>query len=374
MRLFLAAGLLLIAPHSLRAEVGDDVAALRTASSVEPATPAMQAAWRRLAETSPAEMTKLLAGMKDAAPAAENWLRAAVDAIGERALAEGALPVGDLRQFLADTRQSPRARRAAFDWIIKADPSQEKSLLEGMLDDPSLALRYDAVAQLLAQTDALPAEQAAAKKEAYQTALSSARDPKQLEEIKDALSDLGDEVDLASVYGFLKEWRVIGPFDNTGLAHFGTVYPPEEKQDVSAEYDGKLGKVTWQEHTAEDGVVDFVDALGKEKEAIAYALTTFTADQAGSAEIRYETRNASKVWLNGELIASTEVYHSGSGFDQYRVPVDLKPGQNTLLLKIAQNEQKMPWEREWEFRLRVVDKLGTPVGKQIAELVSSALR
>ena len=96
----------------------------------------------------------------------------------------------------------------------------------------------------------------------------------------------------------------------------------------------------------------------------------FKAVEAGDAEIRYSSKNATKVWLNGRLIASNEVYHSGGGFDQYQVPVTLRDGENSVLIKVCQNEQKMPWEREWDFKLRVVDNLGTPVASQADNKVS----
>ena len=47
--------------------------------------------------------------------------------------------------------------------------------------------------------------------------------------------------------------------------------------------------------------------------------------------------------------------------DQYRVNAQLKPGKNTLLVKMCQNEQKEDWTKEWEFQLRVTDALGTPI-------------
>lgn len=350
-----------------RAGVEADVALLRLADGSMAASPELQSAWKRLANARSSELTKLLTAMQDAKPIAQNWLRSAVDAAAEKSLATGDFPMDAMRAFLADESNSPRARRTAFEWIVRVDSSAATPLLNAMLEDQSLSLRYDAVAQLLEA-----AKSAGSNKQAlYEKALVASRDPEQIGSIAGELKKLGVEVDVPKVLGFVLNWRVVGPFDNTGLAHFNTAYAPETDTEISGPYNGKKGEIEWSgtlTAQGDGGQVNLVQALGAEKEAIAYAYTTIEVDAEEAAsdgtEIRYESRNATKVWLNGKLIASHEVYHSGSGFDQYRVPVTLRAGQNTLLIKVCQNEQKMPWEREWDFRLRVVDALSTPIGKQ----------
>ncbi|MEM6654677.1 MAG: hypothetical protein AAF596_02650, partial [Planctomycetota bacterium] len=281
---------------------------------------------------------------------------------------------GALETFTLDTSQSPRARRTAFEWLTAVDPLAKRRLIYRFLDDPSMSLRYDAVAQMIAENDDLTVEDAdgnavegavEVKKNVYRKALGYARDPGQIEAIAERLEEMGEVVDVPGVMGFLKTWQVIGPFDNTGLAHFDTVYPPETEHLLAKPYAGKTGDVAWQPATAgaDEGYVDFIGPLGREKEAVAYAYATFLAD-GGEAELRYQSKNATKVWLNDELVATNEVYHSGGGFDQYRVPVVLRPGENTLLVKACQNEQQRSWEREWSVRLRVVDAVGTPVASQ----------
>ncbi|MEM9185426.1 MAG: hypothetical protein AAGB00_02905 [Planctomycetota bacterium] len=351
-----------------------DLAALRNVSATKAAPAEAQAAWARLAADDPAVLVDLLTAMEGADPAAQNWLRSCFDAAAERAVAADAFPMLPLSTFLYEQNNDPRARRTAFEWIVRVDPGKKARLLEGMLEDQSLSIRYEAVAELMQRAQSFEGsgigdgggEGDDAKRALYEKALKAARNPKQIEAIADALGALGVEVDLPGTMGFLKAWHVIGPFDNTGLEDFGTAYPPEADQDLAAEHSGKLGEVAWQAAAAgaEDGIVDFLAPLGKEKEAVAYAYTTFTAADAGPAELRYESKNATKVWLNGKLVASNEVYHSGGGVDQYRVGVTLKKGENTLLVKACQNEQKMPWETEWDFRLRIVDALGSPLASQ----------
>ena len=86
--------------------------------------------------------------MNDDNPLANNWVRAAVDTIAERTLAEGnELPTAALEEFLADTRHSPRSRRLAFEWIVKANSDLRDRWVPELLNDPSLELRREAVGQ-----------------------------------------------------------------------------------------------------------------------------------------------------------------------------------------------------------------------------------
>lgn len=348
------------------ADLSADISKLREAPATAATDSATQAAWARLAEGGPDQLIPLLQAMRGASRSGENWLRSCVDAVAERAVAAGSnLPADALEKFLLDTEQAPRARWAAFGWLTKLDPEARQPLLDKLLDDPSVDLRYAAVEQVIQRAQALP-EDVAERRTLLQQALGAARNSGQLKQCAKALADLGEEVDIPGVLGYVKQWVVIGPFDNKELKGFDVAYPPEEKIDLTAEYEGISGSVKWQEVAAqtESGSVDMVKDLGATKEAIAYAFTMVESAQDRKAELRYSSKNATKVWLNDELIATNEIYHSGSSEDQYRVPVTLKQGGNKLLVKVCQNAQSKPWEKEWDFQLRIVDAIGTPVVTQ----------
>lgn len=85
------------------------------------------------------------------------------------------------------------------------------------------------------------------------------------------------------------------------------------------------------------------------------------SDTARSAEIRLGCKNAWKIWLNGQLLFGRDEYHRGMQIDQYRLPVQLQPGRNTILVKACQNEQVEAWTVEWQFQLRVCDSLGAAI-------------
>src|SRR5262245_8693772 len=93
------------------------------------------------------ELPQILAAMDGAGPIAENWLRGAAEAVAQRGGKE--LPLAGLQAFLADTKHSPHGRRLAYELIAAVDPTAESRLIPTLLDDPSLELRRDAVAQVL---------------------------------------------------------------------------------------------------------------------------------------------------------------------------------------------------------------------------------
>jgi len=168
---------------------------------------------------------------------------------------------------------------------------------------------------------------------------------------------------LTEVFGWLTAWQVVGPFDNTGGAGFDKPFPPEDKVDLQAEYEGKAGKVRWKptKTTNELGLVDLNNPLGTLKSVTGYAYTEITATRARPVELRLGCKNGWKIWFNGKYLFGRDEYHRGIEIDQYRFKVDLQPGRNTILVKVCQNEQTEDWTKEWEFQLRVTDDLGAAI-------------
>jgi hypothetical protein len=342
--------------------------ALNTIRNVGPegkGNAAASEAWQKVSAQDGKELVTILKSMNGANDLAVNWLRAAVDAIAAREISAGkTLPLDALQKFLGDTRNDARARRLAFELIARVSPSTGERLLEGMLDDPGKELRHDAVQRKIDQALATrKAGQSNAAATQLMAVLPSARDADQVETIAKQLKQLGQPVDLPKVFGWLWDWKVIGPFDSTGGAGFEKVFSPEEKIDLTAEYDGKNGKVRWQDTQArgDRGLVDFNKPCGALKGVAGYAYTEFYSDKSRPVELRLGCKNAWKVWLNGKYLFGRDEYHRGMEIDQYRLAGELKKGKNTILVKLCQNEQVEEWTKEWEFQLRVTDPLGAPL-------------
>jgi hypothetical protein len=323
-------------------------------------------AWRALVKSPARDIPGILAAFDEANPLAVNYLRSAVETIAQRELDKGdKLPAADLENFIGDTKHDPRARRLAYELIAGVDPTAGERIIPGLLNDPSVEFRRDAVARLLEQA---PKRLADGDKDAARSllvdALSGARDEDQVKAVKEQLQALGEKVDLPRHFGFLMSWRLVAPFDNTGKKGLAAIYPPEKDLNFSAKYESKDGKeIAWVEHTTKDenGIVDLAKALGPFKGAVAYAAAEFQSDERRAVDFRLGTPNSWKVWLNGDLIFAREEYHRGMNLDQYRMRGTLRPGKNAILIKVCQNEQTEDWAQRWQFQFRVCDAAGTAI-------------
>lgn len=322
-------------------------------------------AFQALSASDASAVLPLLQAIEKSGPIARNWLRSAVEVIVEREHKAGnSLPVAGLKAFVLDRKQAPEARRLAFDLYSTIDQDGAFKMVPGFINDPSTELRRDAVAELIGRGKPLLDSNKAAATEIYRKALDAARDVDQIKEISKELKEgLGHSVDLQRHFGFLTNWQVVGPFHNNERGGFAAVFPPEKRVDLNASYQGKEGEVRWQALQSDDeyGKVDINKPLGKLKEVTAFAYHVFEAEKAGPAELRLGCKNAWKVWHNGKLLFGRDEYHRGQRIDQYKMPIHLQKGKNTILVKLCQNEQKEKWTVEWEFQLRVCDATGTAI-------------
>ena len=332
--------------------------------------------WKTLDDMlTPAEAANIIwqIGQEGSTPLGDNYLRSLVDSVFERTVNNGGeLPVGKLRTLFEQRSCSAKARTLAFEWLMKGDLSDEESLLTGMLDDPSVELRRKAVARLIEKADAMSDSDQAEKIGLYRQALGAARDLDQIDAMIEKLKGYGEEVDEAWVFGYLTEWKVVGPFDNTDEKGYAERYSPEKlvhRPELTSEKmkfeDGKHGEVAWKSVTVDDprGMLNFNEVLGEEKSVCAYAYAEIECpeplrDRIVPAQLRLQSFNALKVWVNNRLVAEYDVYHGGSEFDQYIIDFVLAPGKNTIMVKACQNNQPQDWARKWYLQLRVTDPTG----------------
>jgi hypothetical protein len=355
---------------SLAGPVDDAVKSLQSLGKEGVDNQAATRAWSVAAQAGPNELTTLLGGLDEANPLGANYLRAAVDVVVDRTLkAKSPTPLTAVETFLKDTSHSPRARRLAFEVITRFDAAAPDRLVPTFIDDPSTELRRDAVQRLIDQA-AKQAKDEATKPsaiETYRQAFSGSRDLDQIELLTKELKGLGVTVDLPTHFGFVMNWKLIGPFDNTAEIAFDVAYPPEKEIRLEAEYKGKGDKpIKWIDHATADahGKVDFNKALGKANGVTGYAYSEFTSPKDMAVDFRVGCICAFKLWVNGELVDGRNVYHSGTKIDQYIGHGKLKAGKNTILVKVLQNEQTQNWAQDWDFQLRVCDATGTAILSQ----------
>ncbi len=132
------------------------------------------------------------------------------------------------------------------------------------------------------------------------------------------------------------QWRVLGPFDGS----VGVKFAGELPTDHTKEYIGAGGReVRWRavgdDCVRNDGYVDFEKALGKENNgATTFGATTFQASRAGKARLYAGSGDALTIWLNGQQVFDKQV-HRRAEPDEDAVDVDLREGENSVLVKIS---------------------------------------
>jgi hypothetical protein len=138
---------------------------------------------------------------------------------------------------------------------------------------------------------------------------------------------------------FVKEparWQVIGPFDGGVGAEFRGDLPTNS----TAEYLGAGGrKVHWKavgdNCVRDDGYIDFEKALGKGNNGqTTFGAATVTSTTGGPAKLYVGSGDALTIWLNGQQVFDKQV-HRGAEPDEDGVEVTLRPGENSVLVKIS---------------------------------------
>jgi hypothetical protein len=174
--------------------------------------------------------------------------------------------------------------------------------------------------------------------------MSSERIQKLSEKVRRYESD-----EFVQMLGFVERFKVIGPFGGPGADCFNTVYPPEQRID----------SLDWRTvSTDSTGYLNFLDHLSPTDWVCAYAYCKIVSPQARSAQIRLGTNDTATLWFNGEKVLSKNVERSASP-DSDILPVRLRKGENTILIKVCNTEFN------WGLYLRLSDRDGVAL-KELA--------
>jgi hypothetical protein len=132
----------------------------------------------------------------------------------------------------------------------------------------------------------------------------------------------------------LSEWHSIGPFTNQNFdSTFKKAFAPEKEINLTNTY--QKGKLKWTAHPEwEDGQVH--NGLTQAGSAAVYLYRTITVSTVQSLTMSFGSDDAIKAWVNGKEVLSHFVSR-GALADQDNATVQLKAGENKLLLKIVNN-------------------------------------
>ncbi|AMV29635.1 hypothetical protein VT84_34895 [Gemmata sp. SH-PL17] len=319
-------------------------------------------AWKTLVSRGGAALLPALEAFDDNNPTAANWLRTAVDAIaeGEKA-ANRPLPADKLEAFVKDTKNAANARLVAYELLVGQDAAAKERLLPGFLDDKSPDLRRDAIGH---QLDTLEKSTRANVRTDLEKLFTFTRDQDQVESLAKKIEEKGGKVSVSEHFGFVTHAALIGPFDSTAGKGFDTMYPPESAKDTEGKFKGKEDKeLKWGAFTTTDksGTFNLNKMLAAHKDAVIYARAIVVAGAETPAEIRVTSPTAVQIFLNGKKLFAREEYHHGAPFDANIGKATLQKGENVILLKVCQNNQREDWAQVWQFQMRVCDATGGPL-------------
>ena len=96
----------------------------------------------------------------------------------------------------------------------------------------------------------------------------------------------------------------------------------------------------WRAVTAWGDETGLSDGVGLNRDLIAYAFTTVVRPEAGKALLCLGSDGSIRVWFNGSLLLDRRTNRPHT-FDEEQIEVEMKSGENTLLIKSEQNVG--PW-------------------------------
>jgi hypothetical protein len=152
---------------------------------------------------------------------------------------------------------------------------------------------------------------------------------------------------------FIIDWNLIGPFDAPNMSYLQVAYPPEKEIDLSQTYRGK-GEVPlrWKKIQAEpSGFIRLENRVSPSERGIVYGHVYVFSPEKREALMLVGSDDGVRIWLNQDLVHTNPAYR-GAYPDQDRVPVSLKKGWNTLLIKVLQGGGG------WGYYVRFVDPEG----------------
>lgn len=356
------------APSLAQSTAESHLSTIRSVGKNGTGNEAAAAAMGELNKSDASAIPMVLQAFNGATPLQHNWLMGVIN----RAATRGPLPEAAVKSFFMDRSNDSIGRLVAFELLAASDATLKADWTPKLIDDPSLPLRHIAIAQLIDQAKSLKDDDSEAAAVLLKKAIGNALNVTQLQQAAKLLRGEGVKVNLQQVMGFLNRWRVVGTFDNTESAGFDVAYGPEKElasikettEHNNEEYQNADGEsVTWQQTKSNDdaGVVDLNKIIGNKKDSTVYASASFNSPLAGAAQLRLGSPNATKVWLNGKLVMTNEVYHNSNSIDKFVADVDLKKGANEILIKVCQNNQTQPWAQDWQYQMRFCDLDSKPI-------------
>ncbi len=158
-----------------------------------------------------------------------------------------------------------------------------------------------------------------------------------------------DYVLLGPYKNYVREWMLIGPWDNPNNTGLRIEYPPEKEIVLDKKYQGKGGEVAWKKvKVLPDGIVNLLEHMSPADNVVAYGHFCVTAPADVTTDMYVGSDDGVRVWINGKLVHDHRVDRALQP-DQDTASITLKRGANAVLVKVDQGIG------DWGFTLRFRD-------------------
>jgi hypothetical protein len=142
---------------------------------------------------------------------------------------------------------------------------------------------------------------------------------------------------LSSDWRFIRNLKIIGPFDAPKESLLETKRPPEVEIDFGKHYQGVAGvKVLWQDWTEKDGLyVDFTKAFDPDTLGIAYGLAYIHSQGEFPTQLGIGSNDGVRVYINDVLVHNHVVLRKATPNSDV-INVTFNKGWNKVLVKVDQ--------------------------------------
>lgn len=162
------------------------------------------------------------------------------------------------------------------------------------------------------------------------------------------------------------ELAIAGTWDNDQGKGFDLELAPELRPGLDETYEGRAGPVKWRRDVPKDprGRYDLLMLMTPSRWAAAFAQGTFDTEADGLQALHITSTDPLKVWVDGKLVfAAAQLERSVP--DHLVIPVDLKKGKHTVLIKQAHREGL------WHLAVRVTPYDGAPFKRELDPMLAS---
>lgn len=159
--------------------------------------------------------------------------------------------------------------------------------------------------------------------------------------------------------GAIRGWSLIGAWN--AAAGVDEALPPDSALDAAASYDGRR----WQQVLLQGPRLDLAARFPDAPRGVAYAAVRVNAAAESEVVLEVATEGGLLVRLNGQAVYA----RAASGAEAQRIPLRLRAGANTLVLKVARTAPA------WGLTAELVTAAGeTPSGVRVEPALSLPAR